>query len=137
MAYWFSGFLAKPPIARPETLLEGEVWREISAPFSGIGVRLEDLLGTNPDPDRVEVLARRLGVVRASEWLYLTYVCWAGRIDLVFGLGAKGRWRYGPIKESDVSLTRGAYVRLMAEFGVTSADALRFPPFERGFWGES
>ena len=30
----------------------------------------------------------------------------------------------------------GAYLRLMGEFSVSEADALNFPPFARGFWGE-
>ena len=136
MAFWFSGFFARPPVSRPETLPEGAVWRQISAPFAGVGVRLEHLSGKKPAPDRVEALARQLGIARATDWLYLTYVCWAGRVDSVYGLGVRGGRLFGPIVESAVRLARDAYLELMGEFGVGPADALRFPPFERGFWGE-
>ncbi len=38
MAYWFSGFFAKPAIGEPDELPEGAIWREIVAP-SAVGGR--------------------------------------------------------------------------------------------------
>jgi hypothetical protein len=137
MAYWFTGFFAAPVLPRPDPLPLGAVWREITSPFSGVGVSLPSLLGNTPARDEVEALARQLGVAAADRWLYLTYVCWAGRIDFVYGLGASGGLPFGPVKEDDQDTVKDTYIRLMAQFGVSAEDALRFAPFQRGFWGES
>jgi hypothetical protein len=137
MAYWFSGFFAKPAVSRPDELPEGAIWREIGAPFCGVGVRLDSLQGETPNPKKVVALTEQPGIARAVDWVYLTYVCWAGRIDFIYGLGARGRWYFGPIEESDVDFTKDVYLELMGEFGVEPVDAMRFPPFDRGFWGEA
>jgi hypothetical protein len=135
--YRFAGFFAKPWIDRPTSLPEGAVWRSVSVPFAGVGVRLPALIGQSPDPAEVERLLRQVGLHAATDWLYLTYDCWAGRIDYVYGLGVRSGHAFGPAKESDVSKVRAAYLELMGEFGVQPADALAFPPFVRGFWGDA
>jgi hypothetical protein len=135
--YRFAGFFAKPSIGRPTSLPEGAVWRSIAVPFLGVGVRLPDLLGQSPDPAEVEYLLRQVGLNTATDWLYLIFDCWAGRIDSVYGLGARGGHAFGPTKESDLRQVRSAYLELMGEFGVRPADALAFPPFVRGFWGDA
>lgn len=139
MAYRFAGFFAKPLIDCPADLPNDAVWRTISTPFVGVGVRLPSLLGESPDPRQVGRLRCQVGLHTAREWLYLTYDCWAGRIDYVFGLGVSASRAFGPIRairESDAEKAREAYLDLMGEFGVGPADALVFPPFERGFWDE-
>jgi hypothetical protein len=139
VAYEFVGFLARPTVARPEALPEGAVWREITAPFVGVGVRLptSDDLEALPAPDDVQALARSLGVIAANRWLYLHYVCWGGDIDFVYGLGSLDGVPFGPVEESDHDKVEAAYVGLMEHLGIAEADALRFDPFTRGYWGDS
>jgi hypothetical protein len=134
--YQFAGFFAKPVIDLPEILPEGAVWRTISIPFQGVGVRLAALLGESPEPRRVNGLLEQLGLQDSIDWLYLTYVCWGGQLDYVYGLGVRGGQAIGPIEESDEARVDDAYLELMGQFGVEPADARRFPPFIRGFWGE-
>ena len=134
MAYRFTGFLAKSP-THP-TADVGTVWRNITTPFVGVGVRLESLLGESLPPDIVRTLAEQFAFTPATDWLFLNYVTWAGRIDSVYGLGVCGGREFGPVEEDNADRTRDAFLRLMSTFGVSADDALRFPPFERGFWGE-
>jgi len=134
MAYWFSGFFAKPSVEPPTTLPERAVWREIVSPFVGVGVLLAELQGERPSSEEVQSLVQRLGIDRA-DWIYLTYVCWAGSVDSVYGLGVCGGRPFGQVDEDRGTHTREAYIRLMGEFGVSPENAMRFPPFERGFWG--
>jgi hypothetical protein len=135
--YRFAGFFAKPLIDRPARLPEEAVWRTISVPFEGIGVRLPALIGESPSPSEVNRLLQEVGLHAAMDWLYITYDCWAGRIDSVYGLGVRSGQFFGPVKESDISQVKAVYLALMREFGVQPDDALRFPPFVRGFWGET
>jgi hypothetical protein len=95
------------------------------------------MVGKRPDPAAVDKLLRTVGLNAARDWLYLDYCTWAGPIDSVFGLGVTGGRAFGPVNESADDQVAAAYLSLMAEFGVRPADALRFPPFVRGFWGES
>jgi hypothetical protein len=137
MAYWFAGFFAKPIIIRPSLLSEGAVWRDITAPFHGVGVYVGSLINQTPPLDEVSNLAQRLGIGGATDWIFLRYICWAGQVEFIYGLGSRGGRRFGPVEASDVGQARDMYVGLIAEFGVEEADALRFPPFERGFWGDN
>ncbi len=134
--YRFAGFFAKPLIDRPADLPDGTVWRTISFPFVGVGVRLPSLIGESPVPVKVEELLRKVGLHTAKVWLYLTYDCWAGRIDYVYGLGASDGRGFGPIDESAANKAQAAYLSIMGEFGITPTDALDFQPFVRDFWGE-
>lgn len=134
--YRFTGFFARPIFRPPATMTNGAVWREIGAPFTGIGVRLPPLVDQKiPLAEARRVLAD-YGLGGATHWLYLSYVTWAGRIDSVYGLGAAGDREFGPVGEWDSDKTRAAYLELMSAFGVAEADALNFSPFVRGFWGE-
>jgi hypothetical protein len=136
MAYQFSGFFASPPVLRPDVMPAGAVWREVVSPFIGVGVRLSALIGKTPERADVEALARQLGVDAADRWLYLTYDCWGGKIDFVYGFGSRGGLPFGPVKENGLDAVKATYMSLMAHFGVSPEDALRFKPFERGYWGE-
>ncbi len=69
--YSFAGFFARPQVPQPDTLPADAVWRVIDKPFSGVGVRIPELLGTTPDVTRVEGLARQLGLAEV-DWLFLT-----------------------------------------------------------------
>ena len=136
MAYGFTGFFAAPVLAQPAGLPPGAAWREIASPFTGVGISLPPLLSNTPARDEVEALARQLGLDAAERWLYLTYICWAGQIEFVYGLGASAGVPFGPVKEDEQDTVERAYTWLMARFGVSVEDALRFAPFTRGFWGE-
>jgi hypothetical protein len=136
MAYWFTGFFARPVLERPAGLPGNAVWREITSPFVGVGVRLTGLDDDRPGPDEARRLLAEVGLGGAADWLYLGYVTWAGRVESVYGLGSSGGREFGPVRETDADKARGAYLWLMGEFGMAPADALNFPPFVRGFWGE-
>jgi hypothetical protein len=137
LAYQFAGFFAKPPIDRQGNLPEGAVWRHIAEPFLGVGVRLPALIGERPAIADVQRLLRQLGLHRATDWLYVTYDCFGGDLDFVYGVGVRGGHHFGPLDESDWSKVEGVYLGLMGEFGVEPNDALRFAPFRRGFWGNA
>jgi hypothetical protein len=139
MAYWFNGFLARPSIERPTVLPADAVWREIVAPFIGVGLRVNVsslVADDEPKPDEARRLLAEFGLGIATDWLYLSYVTWAGEIDSVYGVGASGGREFGPVSGSDFDKARAAYLELMGAFGIAPADALNFPPFTRGFWGE-
>jgi hypothetical protein len=135
MAYEFEGLFARPPVVRPGGLPEGAVWRAIDTPFRGVGLLLPESFGRTQDVAAVWQLSQQFGFASA-DWLYLTYLCWGGRIDFVYGFGSRDGRAFGPITESAPDAVQGAYTRLMNEFGVSAADALNFPPFVRGFWGK-
>jgi hypothetical protein len=134
--YWFSGFFARTAIRRPATLPAKAVWREITAPFTGVGVRLPALSDDKPGPEQARRLLGELGLGGAANWLFINYVTWAGRIDSVYGLGSSDGRVLGPISESGPDAAQAAYLELMGAFGVSEADALHFAPFVRGFWAE-
>lgn len=134
--YRFTGFFARPVIDRSAVLPVSAIWCEITAPFAGVGVRLPGLANDEPGPDKSRRLLTEVGLGGATDWLFLDYVTWAGRIDSVYGLGSSNGREFGPIRESDLDKVRSAYLELMGAFGVVPADALNFPPFVRGFWGE-
>ena len=134
--YRFTGFLARQAVERPAILPAGTVWREVAAPFVGVGVRLPGLAGKKPGREESRRLLAEVGLGGAADWLFIDYVTWAGPIDSVYGLGSSGGQEFGPVAESDGEKTRPAYLELMGELGVATADALSFPPFARGFWGE-
>lgn len=136
MAYRFTGFFARPSIECPDMLPDGVVWRKISVPFLGVGVRLVSPHNDKPDTDEAKRLLMDVGLGDATDWLYLNYVMWAGHIDYLYGLGVSSGRKLGPVAEADEEATQEAYLKLMGEFGVAPADALNFPPFERGFWNE-
>lgn len=138
MSYQFAGFFVRPPLSIPVSRpQDNAVWRDIARPFLGMGVRWPSWIAQTPAPDEVTALAHQLGLDAAERWLYLTYDCWGGEIDFVYGLGSWAGVPFGPITEDDASKTEAAYLRLMEQFGVTAEDALRFEPFTRGYWGKN
>jgi hypothetical protein len=97
MAYWFTGFFAQPRMVVPDKLLPGVLWKEITSPFLGVGVRLSKQDDENlPETVEVEAIARQLGFNTADAWIFLVYVCWAGRIDFIYGLGQHRGAKFGP-----------------------------------------
>ena len=134
--YRFTGFFARPAINCTAALPAEAVWREITAPFTGVGVRLPGLANDEPGPEDAQRLLAEVGLGGGADWLFINYVTWGGPIDNVYGLGSSGGSVFGPISESGRESARAAYLELMGAFGVSEADALNFPPFVRGFWGE-
>ncbi len=135
--YRFAGFFAHPSISQPTTLPMGAVWRNISKPFDGIGVFLPDLLQKRPDVAEIASIARDLGIRDVHRWLYLTYTCWGGRIDSVYGLAHVNLDLIGPVDEDADDRVQAAYLDLMQAFGVSAVDAINFEPFRRGYWGDT
>lgn len=135
MTYHFAGFLAASRIKQPERLPERAVWREIDRPFAGVGLRLPEFIGERPEPAVVSRFADELGFATSHSWLYLTYTCWGGVVDFVFGFGAKNGHPFGPLESDEHA--EDIYVELMSKLGVNEKSALDFEPFRRGFWGET
>lgn len=137
MSYTFAGFFASPPIQRPPQLPAGAIWREITDPFAGVGLRLPALVGKQVSEAQVLELAQSLGLSVANQWLFLQYDCWAGQVDFAYGLGAVEGRVFGPVEESARDKVQSVYTNLMGAFGVSQEPTLDFPPFHRGFWGET
>ena len=135
MAYWFNGFFAKGTFKPPVDLRDGVVWRAISTPFIGVGVRISPSTNKSPDAAEIGRLRREVGLDAASDWIYLTYVCWAGKIDFIYGLGVVDGRTICTATEDDEDKAKAVYLAFMGKFGVSPSDALQFPPFVRGFWG--
>lgn len=136
MTYEFSGFFARSEIQKPIELQNDSVWREIKSPFVGVGVLLNNLTSETPSVQEVKQLAEKLGFENSGEWIYLTYNCWGGQIDFVYGMYSTHGNLTKILEESDLTKVESAYTDLMACLGVSVEDALNFTPFERGFWGE-
>jgi hypothetical protein len=102
VAYRFAGFFACPTVPRPNVLPTGAVWQNIVTPFDGVGVRLPAFIGKVPPAAEVEALARQFGLYATERWLYLTYDCWAGYIDFVYGLGSRSGEPFGPVDSREV-----------------------------------
>ncbi len=134
MAYRFVGFFARPVMKRPIELPEGAIWREILHPFVGVGIRWLTVSDHKPDVVRAEELLQEVGLGSASDWLFLTYQTWAGRIDSVYGVGNCSGKEIAPPESSEDAET--TYVKLMSMFGLSSEGARDFTPFARGFWDE-
>jgi hypothetical protein len=136
MSYTFAGFFVAQPLPRPSSLPSRAVWREVSSPFQGVGVRLPDLIGKTVQPEQVHAVARELGVTDAMTWLFLQYDTWAGEIDFVYGMGASEGTPFGHVEESEQGSVEAAYLAVMAKLGVAEKEAMNFAPFKRGFWSE-
>lgn len=132
----FTGFFVRPQVPRTEPLPAGAVWRDITTPFVGVGVRLSRLDETLLPPSEVVELARQLGFNVAICWVYLTYVCWGGDIDFVYGLGSNCGVGFRPIKEDARDAVEASYTGLMEQFGLPAEVVLQFEPFKRSYWGE-
>jgi hypothetical protein len=119
VAYEFTGFFARPSVPQPAALPQGAVWREIATPFVGVGVWLAGSDARLLPPAQAEALARQLGLDAAECWVYLTYVCWGGQIDFVYGLGSRRLVEhglnvpFGPIKEDAQQEVDAAFTGLM------------------------
>ncbi|WP_165250400.1 hypothetical protein [Paludisphaera soli] len=135
MPYQFAGFFARPAVPKPADPPPDAVWRDVASPFVGVGVLLPEWIGRTPAPGRVRALARRLGLDAAEGWLDLTYSCWGGDVDFVYGLGVRAGEAFGPIEVKEIGRAEAAYLDLMGRFGISAEDALRFEPFTRGYWG--
>jgi hypothetical protein len=134
--YEFAGFFARPAVPRPAILPPGAVWREIATPFAGVGVWLPGSDDKLLAPPEAEALVRQLGLDAAECWVFLTYVCWGGDIDFVYGFGSRRGVVFGPVKEDARDAVEAAFTGLMEQFGVPGEVVLDFEPFRRGYWGE-
>lgn len=110
----------------------------ITAPFDGVGVRLPELQGERPSLEVIEALAEQIGLARSQAWVYLTYTCWGGKIDSVYGVAQSEHGsRVGPLDEPNWQKCQETYIALMTHFGVAAQDAVNFKPFYRGFWDDA
>jgi hypothetical protein len=135
MAYQFAGFFAPSDveIINPPALPAEAIFRKITTPFIGVGVRLPSMVGMSPSVDEVNALAVATGIAQARTWLYLGYDTW-GNIDWVYALGAQDGKEFGPIDDSNLETVENTFVEVMARIGVDAQNALQFTPFVRGFW---
>jgi hypothetical protein len=119
-----------------QELPAGAVGAEIRVPFVGTGVRVRSLFGEVPPANDVQDLARKIGVAAAHQWLYLTYDCWGGSIDFVYGFTSTDGILSTPVEDSSLDTVEATYLDLLSQFGITAAHAFHFAPFARGFWGD-
>lgn len=136
IGYQFAGYFAQGSVPQPVDLPPGAVWKEIAAPFEGVGVRLPMWITKTPPVAEVEAMARRLGVQHAETWIYLSYETWGGAVDFVYGLGPQAGTAFGPVEDSTYESVEATFTGLMNRLGVSAEDAFEFPPFARGWWGE-
>lgn len=66
----------------------------------------------------------------------MQYDCFGGQIDYVFGVIQFRDHSIKTIEESNLESVQNVYLDFMRSFGLSDEDALNFPPFHRGFWGE-
>lgn len=136
MAYRFVGIFSRATVIPPKAPGPPFVWRQITEPFHGIGAcNLDWQTGDRPLDAEVRALVSHLGL-DAYDWIYLDYTTWAGPIEFVRAFGQSSGQPFGPIEGDDAKAT-DAFVTAMAHFGIPRETALRFKPFERGYWGES
>jgi hypothetical protein len=135
LAYSFAGFFVKGDLKVPASLPRKAVWRIITVPFAGVGLRTPNLIRGELHARYIRKLALDYGIDGARDWLFIRYVCWGGHVDSVYGLGRCNSLDFGPTQEDDLSRVQDAYLELMAAFGVRPDDALSFAPFVRGYWG--
>ena len=135
MAYKFAGFLVptEQDIVSAAALPSDAIYRSITSPFVGVGIRLPALIGKAPSVAQISTLAAELGVARAPSWLYIGYETW-GRIDSVYAIGVQEGKGFGPIDDTNIETVEATFVQAMSWIGVDSQNALRFAPFQRGFW---
>jgi hypothetical protein len=114
MAYWFSGFFARPNVQQPHVLPARACWRTITTPFNGVGVRLPELQGERPTVAVIGALADQLELSGSNAWVYLSYTCWGGKIDSVYGVArSEDGSRIGPLDEYEWEKCQETYVARM------------------------
>ena len=135
MAYQFAGFLVPTDkdIVSATAMPEGAIQRPITKPFVGVGIRLPAWIGKAPSVDQINALAAELGLTKAESWLYMGYDTW-GRVDSVYAAGVSSGEPFGPIDDSNIETVEATFIQTMSRIGVSRENALRFAPFERGFW---
>jgi hypothetical protein len=135
MTYQFAGFMAAARLPKPERLPQRSVWKDIRKPFIGVGLFLPEFIDKQPEPRLITQLASEYGFSASPSWIYLTYTCWGGSVDFVYGLGARNGHSFGPDASDDFA--ESTYVELMKSFGLSESSASNFEPFYRGFWNET
>lgn len=137
MSYQFAGFFATSDSSLTIELPEKAVLRNICTPFQGLGIRLSHYIGQSISSEDVVLLATQLGLTRCPTWIFLQYDCFGGQIDYVFGVIQTTDRSIKTIEESNLEDVQNTYLDFMKSFGLSNEDALNFPPFHRGFWGET
>jgi hypothetical protein len=135
MAYQFAGFLVptERDLVSAAAVPADAICRPITSPFIGVGIRLPALIGKSPSMSEINAIATAIGVAKAPSWLYLDYDTW-GRIDSVYAAGVHDGEAFGPIDDTNIQTVEATFLQVMSRIGVSPENALRFGPFERGFW---
>jgi hypothetical protein len=136
MSYQFAGFFTRSTVTLKELPMDA-IANQIVTPFIGTGVKIHSLIGKTHAVSELHELARKIGVTVADQWLYLTYDCWAGEIDYVYGFTANEGVLSPPLEASSYDSVKITYLTLMSQFGISKLDALAFAPFTRGFFSDS
>ncbi|MCP3920987.1 MAG: hypothetical protein GY714_00225 [Desulfobacterales bacterium] len=137
MTYKFSGILTSDfYIEEGIDLKDIYSIRKIDSPFKGSGIYLPMYSDRDPNEEEIIKIVNSVGLSKSDNWLFINYICWAGRIDYVYAyLNSCGKIT-GPVEESDLNKTSDLFVNIMEGFGVPKEKALDFKPFYRGFWNE-
>lgn len=137
MGYQFSGFFVKD--TKPDqinSLDEIEGIKLVEKPFKGIGISVPKFKSKDPSDDELFKLANDIGLTPKMEWMFIVYECFGGQMDYLFGYINKNNETIGPVQESAWDKLESAYIEFMHSFGIGKNKALKFEPFERGFFCE-
>ena len=132
MSYSFTGFFSKAPRINRSGILDGQVFRDISEPFTGFGILTPGM--TASFSDCIKYLS---GLeISHHDWIFLEYHTWAGSVDYVIAIGSRSGQKFGPI-EGDGGPAEDAFFEALDAFGLDESAGVIFAPFERGFWGDT
>jgi hypothetical protein len=136
MAYQFAGFFIKGKTHQLLELPNNAVVRQITSPFDGFGMRLPAYIGQTVTMEDVLQLSNSIGVSQSAEWIFIQYDCFGGQIDSVSGVTCSQACPSPYKEDSNYDTVQQSFLNLMQSFGVDHQDAINFPPFKRGFWGD-
>ena len=135
MSFQFSGFFVKKRVPRDiNKHKDVEKVVAIDKPFSGVGISVPKFISKDPTQDELLALASNLGITDGLDWMFIVYECFGGQIDYLFGYQNKNSQTFGPVQDSALDTVENSYIEFMHNFGVGKNKAIKFVPFERGYF---
>lgn len=131
MAYSFTGFFIKVPSVNQTGIFDGQVFREISEPFSRWGILTPGMKASFSDCTKYLSKLE----VSSHDWIFLEYHTWGGLVDYVIAIGSRDGENFGPI-EGDGAPAEDVFLEALDAFGLEDSAGVNFAPFDRGFWGD-
>ncbi|AJQ93382.1 hypothetical protein [Gynuella sunshinyii] len=135
MAFQFSVFFVRGCDEKAIAVYEDVACiKSFDKPFSGIGISIPKFTSKDPELDELLALSKTLGLDESGDWAFMIYECFGGSIDYLYGYQNRKGAIYGPITEPSLEKVEDTYVEFMHNFGVGKNKALKFEPFERGYF---